>query len=99
MGICISYSKLLGGRGGNLKEISLSFYSFIQIFQFCVEILRQRCKEGLGVSLQAKYRHITNPNRGRSAKDKYYVDDGGKYENRTVLIFLCSWFTSKIAKQ
>ena len=87
---------MLGGRGGNLEERKSDDWSLIQfiyskfpvlcVFLPNVEILR-RCKEGLGVGLQAKYRHIRNPNRGRSAKDKYYVDDGEKYEKQQVLIF------------
>ena len=82
---------MLGGRGGNLEERNLIQFIYSNLPVLCVflsnvEILR-RCKEGLGVGLQAKYRHIRNPNRGRSAKDKYYVDDGEKYEKQQVLIF------------
>ena len=45
-----------------------------------LEILR-RCKEGLGVGLQAKYRHIRHPNRDWATRvRKYYYDDCEKYE-------------------
>ena len=43
-----------------------------------LEILR-RCKEGLGVGLQAKYRHIRHPNRDWATRvRKYYYDDSEK---------------------
>ena len=46
-----------------------------------LEILR-RCKEGLGVGLQAKYRHIRHPNRDWATRvRKYYYDDCEKYES------------------
>ena len=82
------YSELPEEKGGvSIRKKNLSnIFLFISFFYsnaslFCVFLsMRRFCKEGLGVGLQAKYRHIRHPNRGRSAKDKYYADDDGKYE-------------------